>query len=214
MDKNINKIGFYTALAAAVASAGFSVAQILQVAGVIAFPVDEYLIYGFSLLIPVPLIVAMLVLHHTVSEEKKFLTHGALLFTVMYAGFVILNYVVQLATVIPNELLGDAGAVSVLHQSPHSLFWDIDAIGYIFMGLAALFAFPVFAQAGPEKWTRRFFLYNFLMTPVIAAVYFYPTFSIPLLIVGSPWLITATGSMFFLARYFHGRDARTATVSY
>lgn len=214
MDKNINKIGFYAALSAAVASAGFSIAQILQIVGVVVFPLDEYLIYGFSLLIPVPFVVAMLALHHAVPEEKKFQTHAALLFTVMYAGFVILNYVVQLATVIPNELAGSADAVRVLDQAPHSMFWDVDAIGYIFMGLAALFAFPVFAKTGVARWTRRFFLYNFLMTPVIAAVYFYPVFSIPLLILGSPWLITATGSMYFLALYFRDRERQSAIVSY
>jgi hypothetical protein len=29
-------------------------------------------------------------------------------------------------------------------QTVHSLFWDFDAIGYIFMGLATLAAIPIF----------------------------------------------------------------------
>jgi len=44
------------------------------------------------------------------------------------------------------------------------------------------------------------------MTPVIAVVYFYPTFSIPLLILGSPWIITAGGSMLSLVFYFKSRN--------
>jgi len=202
MSKSTAKLGFYSALLAFIASVGFDVAQILQIAGYFKFPLDAILIYGFSLLIPVPFILAMLALHYSVSDDKKIWTHAALLFTVMYAMYVTLNYVVQLATVIPMTLRGALDEVRILDQTPHSLFWDIDALGYIFMGLATLFAVPVFAKKGLELWTRRFFLANALITPVIALVYFYPTFSITLLLLGSPWMITASGSMLFLALYF------------
>jgi hypothetical protein len=40
------------------------------------------------------------------------------------------------------------------------------------------------------------------MTPVITTVYFYPTFSVPLLVLGSPWIVTASGFMLTLALYF------------
>ncbi len=99
-------------------------------------------------------------------------------------------------------LRGALDEVRILDQTPHSLFWDVDALGYIFMGLATLFAVPVFAKKGLELWVRRFFLANALITPVIALVYFYPTFSIALLLLGSPWIITASGSMLLLALYF------------
>ncbi len=202
MNKSTAKLGFYSAFLAFIASVGFDVAQILQIAGYFKFPLDAILIYGFSLFIPVPFILAMLALHYSVSDDKKIWTHAALLFTVMYAMYVTLNYVVQLATVIPMTLRGALDEVRILDQTPHSLFWDIDALGYIFMGLATLFAVPVFAKKGLELWTRRFFLANALITPVIALVYFYPTFSITLLLLGSPWMITASGSMLLLALYF------------
>jgi hypothetical protein len=202
MNNSTVKLGFYSALIAFIASVGYDVAQILQIVGYFKFPLDAILIYGFSLLIPVPFILAMLALHYSVSDDKKIWTHAALLFTVMYATYVTLNYVVQLATVIPMTLRGALDEVRVLDQTPHSLFWDIDALGYIFMGLATLFAAPVFAKKGLELWTRRFFLANALITPVIALVYFYPTFSIMLLLLGSPWIITASGSMLLLALYF------------
>lgn len=196
------KLGFYSALIAFIASVGYDVAQILQLVGYFKFPLDVILIFGFSLLIPIPFILAMLALHYSVSDNKKIWTHAALLFTVMYATYVTLNYVVQLATVIPMTLRGALDEVRILDQTPHSLFWDIDALGYIFMGLATLFAVPVFAKKGLELWVRRFFLANALITPVIALVYFYPTFSIILLLLGSPWMITASGSMLLLALYF------------
>jgi hypothetical protein len=39
-------------------------------------------------------------------HKKKIWSHAALLFAVMYAVYVSLNYVVQLATVIPFSLQG------------------------------------------------------------------------------------------------------------
>ncbi len=67
------------------------------------------------------------------------------------------NYVVQLATVIPMKLKGAASEIGILEQVPHSLFWDNDAIGYIFMGLAMLFAMPAFKNDGFQKWVRLAF---------------------------------------------------------
>lgn len=157
MNNSTVKLGFYSALIAFIASVGYDVAQILQLVGYFKFPLDVILIFGFSLLIPIPFILAMLALHYSVSDNKKIWTHAALLFTVMYATYVTLNYVVQLATVIPMTLRGALDEVRILDQTPHSLFWDIDALGYIFMGLATLFAVPVFAKKGLELWVRRFF---------------------------------------------------------
>jgi hypothetical protein len=205
MNKNIAKLGYYSALIAFIASVGFDIAQSLQVVGSLKYPLDAIFIYGFSLCIPIPLILAMLALHYSVSDDKKIWTHAALIFTVMYALYVVLNYVVQLATVIPANLRGALAEIRVLDQTPHSLFWDIDALGYIFLGLATLAAVPAFEKRGPDKWIRRVFLANALITPVIALVYFYPTFSYTLLLLGAPWMITASGSMLFLALYLRRR---------
>jgi hypothetical protein len=37
-------------------------------------------------------------------------------------------------------------------------------------------------------------------------VYFYPVFSTTLLLLGLPWIVTATGSMFFLVLFFRARS--------
>ncbi|EQB63079.1 MAG: hypothetical protein RBG1_1C00001G0658 [candidate division Zixibacteria bacterium RBG-1] len=202
MQKVIYRIGFWSALIAFVAAAGYSVAQILQLLSVTKYPLDAILIFGFALGIEVPFMLAFVALHYTVPDEKKIWTHAALLFSIMYATYVTLNYVVQLATVIPMTLKGALDEIRVLDQTPHSLFWDVDALGYIFLGLATLFAVPVFAKKGFERWVKWFFLANSLMTPVIAFVYFYPHFSTTLLLFGSPWLVTASGSMLLLALFF------------
>jgi len=201
MDTPLNNIGFWTALVACVAAAGFSVAQILQVIGLLTYPWDEILIYGFSLFIATPFLLAMLALHYVTPDEKRFWSHAAVLFAVMYATYVTLNYVVQLTAVIPY-----AAPDPVLVQTPHSLFWTVDALGYIALGLATLFAVPLFAKQGLQKWLRWFLLANGLITPLIAFVYFYPVFSTTLLLLGLPWIVTVTGSMLLLTLCF--REAR------
>src|SRR5664279_2570809 len=158
---NILKFGFYSSLIAAAASIGFTVSQVLQLLGLVTYPLDAILIYSFSLCIAPPFVLAMLVLFYSVPAQKKFWAHAALLFSLLYAVFVILMYVVQLAAVIPYDI-----SDPVLTVTPHSFFWTIDALGYINMGLAALFAVPVFEKQGNQKWLRLFFLLHGLITSV------------------------------------------------
>ena len=199
MARGVPEVGYWSGLAACAATLAFDTVQILQLVDALSFPLDEILIYGTSLCIVVPLILAMLALHQTTEPAKRFWTHAAVLFTTIYAVFVTANYVVQLATVIPAQLRGTADALGLLVQTPHSLFWDFDAIGYIAMGLATLVAVPALRREGFERRVRIAFMAHALVTPLIAVVYFYPTFSETLLLLGLPWAITAPLFMFMLA---------------
>jgi hypothetical protein len=104
--KTYAKLGYYSGLIAFIAAAGYSFVQILQVIRVVAFPVDAILIYALSLCITLPFLLSILALHYVVPNEKKIWSHAALLFSVIYVTYVTLNYVVQLATVIPASLSG------------------------------------------------------------------------------------------------------------
>ena len=199
MSESINKVGYWSGLGACASAIAYDMAQILQVAGVIRFPLDEILIYGTSLCIVVPFVLEMLSLHYLSANDEQFWTHASLIFTIIYAVFVTANYVVQLVTVIPSELTGGFEATRVLQQAPHSLFWDYDAVGYISMGLATLVAVPALKKVGFERWVRFSFIAHALVTPLIATVYFYPTFSQRLLFLGLPWAITAPLFMALLA---------------
>lgn len=202
MNKPIYEIGFWSGLIAFGATTSYVIVQLLQVVGVLHFPLDEILIYGTSLCIVIPFILEILALHYITPDEKKFWSHAALVFCIIYAVFVSANYVVQLATVIPMKLKGTSGEISILEQTPHSLFWNFDALGYIFMGLATLIAIPVFEKHGFQKWVRISFLANALVTPLISFVYFYPAYSENLLMLGFPWGITAPLAMLLLALLF------------
>jgi hypothetical protein len=196
---SIGHWGFWSGIAAASATLAFVAVQLLQLLGLITFPVDAILIYGTSLCITVPFILAILALHHLTDLDRRFYTHAALVFTVIYAVFVVANYVVQLATVIPAQLRGQADALVVLEQLPHSMFWNYDAVGYIAMGLATLFAIPAFERRGVERWARVALMAHALTTPLIAIVYFYPVYSHSLLMLGLPWGVTAPAFMILLA---------------
>jgi hypothetical protein len=210
MNKTVHKVGFWSGLIAFASTVAFTVAQMLQLLGVLSYPLDEILIYGFSLCIVVPFLLEMLALHYIAPTEKKFWSHAALIFTVLYVAFVTANYVVQLATVIPMTLQGASDEILILRQTPHSLFWDFDAIGYIFMGFATLFAVPIFQKQGFQRWVRYSFWLHSLVTPLIVFVYFYPNFSQQLLLLGMPWAITAPLSMLLLAIMFK-KDSEVIT---
>jgi hypothetical protein len=205
--KSISNVGYWSGLAAFTSTVTYGLVQILQVAGMLRFPADEILIYGTSLCIVVPFILEMLAFHHLTPPGKQFWTHASLTFTIIYAVFVSSNYVVQLATVIPAKLRGVSEAIRVLEQTPHSLFWNYDAVGYIAMGLACVFAVPAVNNVGFERWVRRSLIANALVTPLISIVYFYPTFSTRLLFLGFPWAITAPLFMLMLAIMLRRRQS-------
>lgn len=189
------------------ATVGFFIAQLLEL---LSYPWDEIMIYGFSLCIPIPFLLEILALHCLVSREKRYWTHAAVLLSACYAVFVISNYVTQLGTVIPMTLRGRAAEVQTLIQTPHSMFWNYDAVGYIFMGLTALAAVPALEQTGFQKRVRVVFLLHALATPLIAFVYFYPGFSEAILLIALPWGLTAPASMLVLALLFrrNGFDSK------
>jgi hypothetical protein len=211
MIPSIGRIGFWAGVAAFTATVSYDIVQILQVLGVLRFPLDEILIFGTSLCIVVPFVFEILALHYSRPVDQRFWTHAALIFTTMYAVFGTANYVVQLTTVIPAKLRGAADTVRVLEQTPHSLLWDFDAIAYIAMGLATLVIIPVLRNAGIERWVRITCIANVVATLLAGVVYFYPTYSYKLLLLGFPWGITAPLFMLLLALALRPRSIEGAS---
>lgn len=75
------------------------------------------------------------------------------------------------------------------------------------MGLACLLAVPAVNGVGFERWVRRSLIAHAIVTPLICIVYFYPTFSAKLLILGFPWAITAPLFMLMLALMLRKRHS-------
>jgi hypothetical protein len=200
------RIGFWAGMAAFSATVAYDVVQVLQVVGALHFPLDEILIFGTSLCIVLPFVFEILALHYSSPADKRFWTHAALIFTSMYAVFGTANYVVQLTTVIPAKMRGAADTVRLLEQTPHSLLWDFDAVAYIAMGLTTLVILPALGTTGVERRVRIACMANVVATVLAGIVYFSPTFSYKLLLLGFPWGITAPVFMLLLGIALRTRD--------
>ena len=98
---DIAKVGVWSALVALAGAVGYIVSVPLQVLDVVGPLQDSIIAFASSLIIATPFLLAMLALHYVVPEEKRFWTHAAVLMAVIYATYNTLNYVVQLATVLP-----------------------------------------------------------------------------------------------------------------
>jgi len=192
-------IGFRAGLVAFTATIAYDVAQVLQVVGVLHFPLNEILIFGASLGIVIPFTLEMLALHYSRPADSRFWTHAGLLFTTMYAVFGAANYVTQLTTVIPAKRRGAADTIRVLEQTPHSLLWDFDAMAYIAMGIAILLIIPTLTDNRAERRVRMASIAHVGATVLAGVVYFSPTYSYKLLLLGFPWGITAPLFMLLLA---------------
>lgn len=64
MKAQISSTGFYASLIALIAVIGFGIVQLLQLLSITVYPMDEILIYGFSLAIAPPFLIAILALHY------------------------------------------------------------------------------------------------------------------------------------------------------
>jgi hypothetical protein len=204
----VGRIGLRAGLAACAATVGYDIVQILQLLGVLRFPVDEILIFGASLGIVVPFVLEMLALHYSTPAEHRFWSHAALLFAMIYAVFGTANYVVQLTTVIPAKPHGTADAIRVLEQTPHSLLWDFDAVAYIAMGMTTLLAMPALRTQGFERLVRLSCIANVVATGLAGVVYFSPSYSERLLLLGFPWGVTAPSFMLLLGLALRRREDR------
>jgi len=202
MNLIIYKTGYSCGVIAFLTTIAFIIAQILQILKLVRFPYDEIFIYGTSLLITIPFLLELLALHYITIVERKIWSHAALLFTIAYLIFVTTNYIVQLAVVLPAEINGKTNIVSILKQSPHSMFWYLDCLGYIYMGIAAFFVYLSLPKEGFQHQARYIFLLHSLTTPITAFIYIYPDYSNSLLLLSLPWAITAPAAMIALAIVF------------
>ena len=203
---SLGQIGWWTGVGSCTATMAYVVVQILQLLGVLRFPFDEILIFGTSLCIVVPFVLEMLALHYSTTSDKRFWSHAAVIFTTIYGVFGTANYVVQLTTVIPAKLQGAAPAIHVLEQTPHSMFWDFDAVAYIAMGVATLLALPALRRSGIERWVRLSGQAHVAATVLAGVVYFSPNYSNRLLLLGFPWGVTAPAFMLLLGLALRRRE--------
>ena len=178
-----HRVGFWVALLTVIATAAFAVAGVATPArsgpfcgpttwGCVPPPytdVAQFIPGDYLWLIPglvlVPVfIVLMAAVHVWAAEPGRLYTRVALAFATAYAVVIGVDYFVQLAVVVPSLEAGETASLSLFTRyNPHGLFIAGEAIGYLAMSTALLFAAPVFAGRGIERAIRWLFVGGFVL---------------------------------------------------
>jgi len=92
-------------------------------------------------------VILMLSIYRYAPEDKKVLGQLAFSFSLVCASILSLHYYIQL-TVVQQGILNNqtAGLWQFAAPNPYSFFWTFAALGYGFMGIALLFAAPLFSE--------------------------------------------------------------------
>lgn len=121
-----------------------------------------WLVPGF-LLTPI-FVVLVACIHAYATESMKVFSRIGLSFAVAYAVVIMVNYFVQFAVVTPSLQSGETQGLSLFTQyNPHGLFIALEALAYLMMSVALLFAAPVFAGGKAELAIRGLLVLGFVL---------------------------------------------------
>jgi hypothetical protein len=143
----VYQLGFWSAIAATF---------LVTIAGITATASIQPFATIIGFLLTPSFLVVMVCIHCYAPERKKVFSLAGLSFALMYATLISLNYFIQLTFV--NQSTFDVSVFSM--TNPQSMMWVIEILGYFFMGLATLFAAPVFDSGRIEKIIRWLFIIN------------------------------------------------------
>jgi hypothetical protein len=197
----INRLGFWSALLAAVSATVFSVMALLEMVDAIPQLLGVRLIYASSLLLAVTVVVMMSSIHHTVSGDQRVWSFTGVIFAVLYASQVSVMYIVQLFVFLPKAQRGTLSeSERVLLADTFGTFLQaVDGLGYLFLGLATLAIAPVFTGDRLARWIRRFFVANGIITVPVFLTYFVDPGFLPL---AGLWVGAVPVSTFLVAVSF------------
>ncbi len=143
----VYQLGFWSAVIATI---------LVTIAGITATASIQPFATIMGFLLTPSFLVVMACIHCYASDSKKVFSLVGLSFTIIYATLISINYFIQLTFV--NQTTFDASIFSI--TNPQSMMWVIEILGYFFMGLATLFAAPVFNSGKIEKIIRWLFIVN------------------------------------------------------
>jgi len=154
--KYVYQLGFWSAITSTLL---VSVAGITATASIQPFAT----VVGF--LLTSSFLVVMVCIYCFASDEKKVFGLVGLSFAIIYVTLISVNYFIQLTFV--RQSTFDASMFEMTNSA--SMMWVIEVLGYFFMGLATLFAAPVFGSGRIERLIKWLFVANGILgilTPV------------------------------------------------
>jgi len=198
VNKNyVYQLGFWSAI---VSTLLVTIAGITATASIQPFAT----VVGF--LLTSSFLVLMACIHCYASNERKIFSLIGLSFAIVYATLISVNYFIQLTFV--RQSAFDVGIFAM--DNPQSMMWVIEVLGYFFMGLATLFAAPVFSSGRIENIIKWLFVVNGVLG-ILTPIGYVFNFPMQILLGGLiVWDIVMPISTALLAYLFW--NARTATV--
>jgi len=204
----VAKFGYWSAGLASLFSIIYIIGQLAEWANLLgsgggaenaSTPLGLIVLLTPSLFLGSSFLVLMVSVHYYAATEKKIWSHVGIVFAVMYAVLISINYYVQLTLVVPHMLRGEVESIRFLLFTPFDSFlYSVDILGYSFMSLSTLFGAFVFTEPGVERTAQRFMIANGLILPFIALQNYYH----PLIWVAALWAITFPGATISLAVLF------------
>ncbi len=182
--KMASQLGVWAAVSTTICTVVFSVIAIATPArsgpfcatwGCVAYPytaVAQFIPGDYFWLVPgillAPLFVVLFACIHAFAlEGQKLFSRIALLFAGAYAVVIIADYFSQFTIVMPSLQSGETSGLSLFTQyNPHGFFIAGEALGYLLMSIAFLFAAPVFAGGRAERALRWLFALSFVLAVV------------------------------------------------
>ena len=177
-----DRVGFWAAILTVFVTVTFALAGVATPArsgpfcatwGCIPAPytdVAEFIPGDYLWLIPgialVPIFVVLMAsIHAWAPEPKSIFSRIGLAFAIAYAVVVGVDYFVQFTVVIPSLQSGETEGLSLFTQyNPHGIFIAGEALGYLAMSAALLFAAPAFAGSRIERSIRWILVAGFVLT--------------------------------------------------
>jgi hypothetical protein len=126
----------------------------------------------------------MAVIHQITPEDKKILSLLALVFVIVYAAQISLNYYIQLTAVQSNLLAGNFEGLAIhLFFNPQSIPLHTELLGYGMLSIGMIFSSFLFSKGK----LNRIILWLFLINGILNAYYIFD----PFIGIGGPPIVLA-----------------------
>lgn len=227
----VNRLGFWSAVGAAVFSLAFGVSVVLSL---LIFPQNAWTgdIRAFaatynptqmalsvvpSILLAPAFLGLCVAVHYLTPAEKRPLTLLSVALATLYVATVGINYFLQLTAVRANLTAGTTDAMALFAMAnTRSAFWALEILGYFWQGAAALLMASYFAGHVLERWIRWMLVAVFLTGAlgVVAALAGMLSFSNPIFMAGGGgWQVVFPAAMILSAVYFRRQQQMTNRIS-
>ena len=140
----------------------------------IAAYIPRDFLWIYPALLPAPLFVMLLSgLHGKAAVDRQRFSRQGLAFGLIAATLLTADYFIQLRVIQPAVLKGEFDGLAPLTQyNPHGVFIALEEAGYLFMGVAFLFAgLAVPVRKGLYRATRRVFVSGFTVVILLFVVF-------------------------------------------